>query len=170
MALEHQTRMINLMVRLGYESRILMDAAGGWDGLPAQPRKRIEDAAEELVRYMLFSDEAPLSAPLRGTSGFAQEFSARGAKDSKGRSLYELDLETRLLKHPCSYLIYSEAFDSLPDPVLELVYRRLWEVLSGEDESEIFASLSAGDRRAILEILRETKEGLPDYWGESLAD
>jgi hypothetical protein len=48
---------------------------------------------------------------------------------------------------------------------MERVYRRLWEVLTGVDQSKPFQHLSADDRRAILEILRETKPGLPGYWG-----
>ena len=39
--------------------------------------------------------------------------SARGPRDRRGRSLYQLDLDRRLLKYPCSYLIYSPAFDAL---------------------------------------------------------
>jgi hypothetical protein len=44
------------------------------------------------------------------------------------------------------------------------VYRRLWAVLSGTDTSKEFAHLSAEDRQAIVEILRETKKDLPAYW------
>lgn len=43
-------------------------------------------------------------------------------------------------------------------------YQRLYEVLSGKDQNPKFAHLSAADRRAVLEILRDTKPGLPDYW------
>lgn len=164
MVLEHQVRMTNLLVRLGYESRILIDAAGGFEALPQTPRRRIEDAAEELVRYMLFTGEARLEHPIEGVAGFAADFERDRPADAKGRSLYQLDLETKLLRYPCSYLIYSDAFDGLPSEVRDLVYRRLWEVLSGEDQSEGFAGLTEADRRAVLEILRETKEALPQYW------
>ena len=61
-------------------------------------------------------------------------------------------------------MIYSEAFDNLPGPAKERIYRRLWEVLSGQDQSKAYASLTAADRKAVLEILRDTKPGLPDYW------
>jgi hypothetical protein len=37
-------------------------------------------------------------------------------------------------------------------------------VLSGQDQSDRFAHLSADDRSAILEILRETMPDLPQYW------
>ena len=44
------------------------------------------------------------------------------------------------------------------------VARRLYDLLTGKDASPRFAPLAAADRRAILEILRETKTGLPEYW------
>jgi TPP-dependent 2-oxoacid decarboxylase len=42
----------------------------------------------------------------------------------------------------------------------DYVYRRFHEVLGGEDKSETFAHLSEEDRKAILEILHDTK---PDF-------
>ena len=78
---------------------------------------------------MLFGDEARLTDRIEGTSSFAADFAARGPRDSKGRSLRDFDLKTRLFRYPCSYLIYSRAFDSLPGEVKEYVYQRLWEIL-----------------------------------------
>jgi hypothetical protein len=67
-----------------------------------------------------------------------------------------------LFRYRCSYLIYSAAFDSLMPDVRAAVYGRLWEVLSGTDTRAQYKHLSSGDRQAILEILRDTKAGLPD--------
>jgi uncharacterized protein with ATP-grasp and redox domains len=61
-------------------------------------------------------------------------------------------------------MVYSEAFDAMPMQVKDLVYRRLYDVLTGRDQSAKFKRLSADDRRAVLEILRETKPGLPEYF------
>ena len=130
-------------------------------------RRRIESAAEKLVEYMLFADELQLSDTVKGTSGFASEFSALGPRDSKGRSLRDFDLTKRMMKYPCSYLIYSKPFASLPEEAKDRVNRRLFEVLTGHDESQRFAHLQPSDRRAILEILRETRADLPSYWNES---
>jgi hypothetical protein len=69
-----------------------------------------------------------------------------------------------MFQYPCSYLIYSEAFDNLPEQARERIYRRLWEVLTGRDTSSAYTHLSTEDRRAILEILTDTKSGLPEYW------
>jgi hypothetical protein len=68
-----------------------------------------------------------------------------------------LDLKTRLLRYPLSYLIYSKSFDALPQAARDYAYRRFWEILSGKDTSALFAHLSAEDRKAVLEILQETK-------------
>lgn len=38
------------------------------------------------------------------------------------------------------------------------------EVLTGKDTSEAFAHLTATDRKAVLEILRDTLPDLPGYW------
>ncbi|MEZ5354341.1 MAG: hypothetical protein R2762_17015 [Bryobacteraceae bacterium] len=164
LVLEHQTRMVNLIVRLGYETRMALAAtpsASTLDDLPEPARTSIRNAAEETLRYMLFTDEAPLNEPVTGASRFAAEFQERGKKDKRGRSLHQLDLKTRLLRYPCSYLIESEAFRALPSVAREYVFGRLWEVLTGLDTSPVFASLSKADRTAIREILVETHSGLP---------
>jgi hypothetical protein len=36
--------------------------------------------------------------------------------------------------------------------------------LTGRDQSEAFSRRTGEERKAILEILRDTKPGLPDYW------
>jgi len=123
--------------------------------------------AAEVVDYMLFVDEAPLPDHIQGTSGFTERFAASGPRDSRGRSLHELDLTRRLQKYPCSYLIYSETFDALPPSAKEPIYRRMWEVLSGADAGERYrTALPLADRKAIAEILEATKPDLPRYFGE----
>lgn len=172
MVLEHQTRMHNLITRLNFETRsaqhydAIMNKAleRRADHRSESTTRRINSAAEKLVEYMLFSAEFPLSAAVAGTSTFAADFSKRGPRDSQGRSLRELDMKRRMMKYPCSYLIYSTPFDALPEAAKSRVYERLLEVLSGEDQSEAFAHLSTRDRGNILEILRDTKRDLPASW------
>jgi hypothetical protein len=157
--LNHQVHMTNLLTRFGWEARI--NAHGTPTGNTGAPPSRLRDLARELVDYLLFVDEAPLPSPVGGSSPFAREFSARGPRDSKGRSLRDLDLTRRLLRHPCSYMIYSEAFDALLPAAKAMVYEQMWEVLSGRETAAVYARLSLADRRAIVEILRETKKDLP---------
>jgi len=157
MVFEHQMHMMNLLTRMGWETRVVLHDRPGAVG-------RLRNTARELVDYMLFVDEAPLPGRVEGTAGFDREFSAAGPRDHEGRSLRQLDLVRRLLRYPCSYMIYAAAFDALPDEAKGLIYRRLWRVLSGEEKGTRYARLSPGDRRAIVEILRDTKSNLPTYF------
>ena len=121
--------------------------------------------ASEVVDYLLFIDEAKLTDAVRGASGFTERFSQRAPRDRKGRSLYELDLNRRLMKYPCSYLIYSPSFDTLPPLAKNAIYKRLWEVLSGQERDPRYGTaLSRTDRQTIVEILRDTKADLPSYF------
>ena len=155
MVLGHQTHVHNMITSGVYEIR---DAIT--QGLSREKMAdAVKDAGERIVRAMLFVSEAQLTEPIRGTSSFAEEFMKRGPRDSKGRSLRDLDLQHRLLRYPLSYLIYSKSFDAMPGELKDYVNRRVREVLTGEDKSADFQHLSAEDRTAILEILRETKPG-----------
>ena len=157
MVLEHQTHMTNLLTRTGWEFRV---AAHDGRALVDTDLATMVDA---LVDYMLFVDEAPLEDAMRGSAGFEVAFEQRGPFDSAGRSLRVLDLTTRLFRYPCSYMIYSAAFDALPAEAQEAIYERLWQVLSGADQAPRYARLSLVDRQAIVEILSETKTALPSY-------
>ena len=169
---EHQTQAHNRIAQaligtkqaLHYEAALNKDlkepADKKWDSV----KRRIESAGDQLAKYLLFSGEAKLDGPVAGTSAFAKEFAARGPFDTRGRSLREFDLKTRLFKYPCSYLIYSQGFATLPPEVKGIALKRLHDVLTGEDTSAAFAHLTAADRKAVLEILRETLPDLPAYW------
>ncbi len=160
MTLEHQTRMSDLMIRVGWEARLLQH-----DGVGDSPaRARFDSDLEALVTYMLFAEEAQLNDRIQGVSTFTKTFPERGPRDKQGRSLRDFDLNKRLFKYPLSYMVYSEAFENLPSQVRDRVYRRLYDVLSGKDQSPKFKRLSAEDRRAVWEIMRDTKSGLPPYW------
>ena len=119
---------------------------------------------EHLLAYMLFADEAPITDRIAGVSSFTDTFAARGPHDSRGRSLRDFDLRARLFRFPLSFMIYSDLFDRLPNAIRTPVYARLFDVLAAERDTGEFPHLSAADRRAILEIVRETKPDLPEYW------
>jgi hypothetical protein len=162
---DHQMHMTNLITRVGWEVRSALYDKASSRALTSLLR----ESANELVDYLLFIDETPLPGPVHGTSGFAEKFAAEGPKDSHGRSLRQFDLKTRLFRYPCSYMIYTKAFDSLPEQARRAIYQRMWQVLSGQAFSEKekgtgYARLSLVDRQAIIEILRATKPGLPSYF------
>ena len=129
---------------------------GGADGdAPAR------ETVTELVDYLLFVEEEPLPAAIKGSSGFAERFAGQGPADRRGRSLRQLDLNRRLMRYPCSYMVYSAAFAALPADAKQAVYVRMWDILSGRDTSPKYARLPEADRRAVVDILRETLHDLP---------
>jgi hypothetical protein len=169
LVLSHQIHMTNLLTRASWEARAAdpmlhapFVAAPGEDSRIAQ---MMSGVATEVVDYLLFVDEPPLTDRIQGSSGFAARFSQTGPRDARGRSLHQLDLTRRLMKYPCSYLIYSAAFDALPLSAKDPIYRRMWEVLSGAERGERYRSaLPLADRQAVVEILKDTKKDLPAYF------
>jgi len=160
MVAEHQTYLENLIVRAGYTARMALSREPRAN---AELDSRASTAAEELVRGLLFCGEARLTAQVSGTSSFAKQFESLGPCDRLGRSLRELDLHTRLLRYPCSYLIYSAQFDALPKPVCDRVYRRMAGIFTGHDTGAAFSHLSRQDCRAILGILQDTKPAFASW-------
>lgn len=184
MVMEHQMQTQNYITLANYEARKALasgqeakldnDQGAELDGkevtldddqtsqsLSKASEERIAVAGEKLVEYLLFCEEPTLPSPIKGTSSFTEEFANRGPVDSKGRGLRQFDLQSRLFRYPCSYLIYSSSFNALPKPMATYVRDRVLSVLRGEDKSDRFTHLSAEDRSAILSILAETK---PDWF------
>lgn len=149
MVIEHQVRMMNLITRLNFETRLaeshqsLMTRLLGETSpeTRASTERRIRQFGDELVRYAFFLDEAPLTASVRGTSGFAERFSKPG-------TLRELDLDSRLFRHRLSYMVLTSAFDELPPTAHRYVRNRIRTML--EDPS----------RAATLAIVKRDKPDL----------
>ncbi len=158
---EHQITVQNLITLVGYRvrTRLHIDQQ---DGLPPgemSPRtaRLVEGLGESLVRALLFVGTPRFEDPIEGTSTFASDFMAGARRDAQGRSLRDLDLRTRLFRHPLSYLIHSPEYDALPAQARTYVNGRLQSILRGEEGGSDFAHLSPGDLDAILSILCETK-------------
>ena len=168
MVMEHQAHVQNLITKANYHTRMALRYEQMLNKELQRPDvyradstlSRVRSVCEPLVRALLFSEEAPMAGPIAGTSGFAGQFQALGVRDKRGRSLRDFDLKSRLMRYPCSYLIYSDAFKGLPPLARETVYRLLWDILDGKDHTPAFANLSDADRTAIREILLDTK---PDF-------
>ena len=164
MVLEHQTQMHNYITSASYSGRRALfhqETMNKALDRPADYRsesteRQLAKAAESIVHFMLFCDEFRLEAPIEGNSSFASDFTSMGPRDAQGRSLRDFDLKTRMFQYPCSFLIYSPSFSSLPPPILDLVVEQLHAILKGEDKSSRYAHLSAEDRGNILAILQET--------------
>jgi len=147
LVLQHQADVQNLITRVSYDARSAAD----------KREDPLETTVERLLQMMLFVDAVEYTDPISGDAKFAEQFASRAVRDSQDRSLRDFDLTHRLFRYPLSYLIYSPEFDALPSDARSMFYARLNAVLTGADTSESFKHLSAADRTAILEILRDTK-------------
>ncbi len=164
MVLEHQTQMHNALAAANYETRQalhqsyqmneLLDRPTDWISDSAQ--RRIAAVVDQVVSQLLFSGEFVLESPVSGTSGFAEEFASRGPFDHQGRSLRQFDLQKRMFRYPCSYLIYSGSFRRLPKEARTAIVQRLGEILQSSEALPGFEHLESADRVAIWEILCET--------------
>jgi len=165
MVLEYQTQMHNAIAWANYETRRAIHQSETMNEALDRPQgflsetsnRRIDRAADDVLKHLLFCDEFVLTSPIKGSSSFAKDFQDRGVRDSKGRTLRDFDLTKRIFRYPCSYLIYSEAFDGLPVEVRSRVLAKLKTILEGNDDSSKYDHLTAVDRRNILDILNDTK-------------
>lgn len=151
MVFAHQMHGLNLLIRVGLESRL----------------NRRSDAEEHLLRYLVFADEPPLPVPLDITdSAFATWFENQSKTDKQDRSLRTLDLKSRLLKYRLSWLIEHSCFLALPTPTRERLLTRLWSGLTATPVVETFAHLPLDERKAIINIVHWTVPHLPTCWHE----
>ena len=153
---DHQMHAINLLTRLNWESRVAAS-----NGRAIEQDAGVHRLANELADYLLFAGEAPPLSELTPRPGFAASLIARAPKDHLGRSLGQLDLVARLLRYPCSFMVYSDAFDGLAPPIKSVVYRRMTETLSAIDPHPTRPDRAGDARRVALEILKETKPDFP---------
>jgi hypothetical protein len=161
LVLQHQVDVQNLITRVDFEVREALAKAGEDAHLSDKTRQRLDGYMDSLVKTMLFVGATRFTSPIRGDSGFTRWFQSQPApRDPLGRSLRELDLETRLFKYPLTYLVYSPAFDHLPPYAKRYIYGQLATVLTGRDYGEIDPDITDAQRKAVLEILTATK---PDF-------
>jgi len=181
MVIEHQTQTHNAIAWANYETRRaihqseIMNRAldRPAEHLSASSQRRIERAAERVVEHLLLCDEFPLTSPIKGTSGFAKEFQSRGVRDSLGRSLRDFDLQTRMFRYPCSYMIYSDAFAGLPDNLRRKILILLSDILDGDitgERAEKYSHLSKVDRQNIKQILLATQPEFTALLEEAVND
>ena len=156
MTFEHQTMLTNILTSVGAQFR----AAKSFP----TPDAQLDAEIDRLVSFMLFIDETKLESPIKGVSSFTETFPRRGPRDAKGRSLRDFDLKDRLFRYPLSYMIYSAAFEGLPDDAREKTYRRLYAVLKGDVSGAKYEQIPPQRRREILEILVATKPNLPEFF------
>lgn len=151
LVLEHQVEVQNRITRVNFGSRTLLDREG------AIAPGALDELLRPLLDALFMADEAALMAPVTGSNDFAAGFQQKGPVDSEGRSLRELDLQTRTFRYPLSYLIYSDAIAALAEPVRTRLFALVKAVLEQAPGAPEYPHLSADQRSAILDILRDTR-------------
>jgi hypothetical protein len=168
---EHQVYIENLVTRANYKGRTLVARENGgqsadaltWDQLPPKAQTIMKAMLEPLVKALVFVNATALPAKITGNSGFDRWFQAQGPRDGEGRSLRELDLNTRVFRYPLSYMIYSVGFEGLPKYAHEYIYHRLADILSGRDKTASYSHISPADRATALQILTQTKPAFAEF-------
>jgi hypothetical protein len=167
MVLEHQVQMHNRLTQgsgVVHEQYERSEALAEYLEEPFEPSKNetlqrvIESNAGRIVRQMLFCNEVELTEPVAGTELFLEQFRANRKEDAEGRSLKDFDLETRIFKHRCSYMVYSQAFAMMHPMLKDAVVTKLREVLAGQGDESIYGHLDANERQVIATILTETTD------------
>jgi hypothetical protein len=169
MVLEHQTHIFNLINRANYRVRLVMHDEGVDPDdpeaeLPERVVTEIKRNTLALARNLVFTGEAKLDGAIVGDAGFEAYFSALGPFDKQGRSLRQFDGKTRMFKYPCSYMIYSDSFKTLPVAYRQEVFRMLHKILTSPEPDEDFSHLSDADKKAVVEILKATVPELSKDW------
>lgn len=164
MVLEHQVHIQNMITRVNYDVRNLLvrefTSVMNESEISQETKTRITEITEPLVEAMFMVGEAEITDSMNGNTAYRNNFEVRGPVDSKGRSLRQLDLESRLFRYPLSYLVYSSEFKALPGLAKEMIYNRFSAILNGNDNSDSFSHIDENDKLAIYEILAETH---PDF-------
>lgn len=150
LVLEHQVEVQNAITRLNYDSRMLLEAN------PQAGPAELDPLIRPLLDSLFMAHEAPLTDKVAGTSGFREYFEQQGPRDTAGRSLRELDLESRIFRFPLSYLIYSAAIEALPDPVRMRLFAHIRAVLLQENGAVDYPHLNADACAVIAAILQDT--------------
>lgn len=160
---EHQVGFVNRVVEAGYRARTALFLSP--DRLTHEQETELDEQARIIVRYLLFADEVPLpTGGVQPDGAYRTDFLANRRATPDGLSLKDLDLDTRLFKHRCSYMIYSPVFEGLPTVLKTRIYAHLGAALRDETGGDDLADLPATERQAIRRILTATLADLPPDW------
>ena len=153
---EHQLGFHNLITLAVYRTREFKETGRGMISLENQAK--LNDLARQLVRYVLFANEAKLpNGGIKPDPAYEKDFLARRKAIANGASLRDLDLRSRLFRYRCSYLVHSPSFTGLPKEFKDRVVAGLTSALREQGGPPEFNYLPATEKRAISTILRETK-------------
>jgi hypothetical protein len=149
---EHQAGFVNRVLQAGYAARTMLHNNGGNE--TEEAREKLKPLIRELLRYILFVDEAKLPAGgIEGDLAFVEDFRKNRRVDAHGASLKDFDLRRRMFRYRCSYMIHSSLLDALPPMVKRSVFAGVTEALQGGADG---AHIPDPEKAVIRSILRAT--------------
>ena len=159
---EHQAGFVNRVVEAGYRARTYLH----YDGARLTPAHAalLDEQARLLTRYLLFADEAPLLPGMTVDAAFKADFLKTRRAVPGGASLKDFDLQTRMFRNRCSYMIYNPIFTALPRELKQRIYAQLGSALSTTKPNAEYGYLPAAEKQVIRTILKATLTDLPSLW------
>ena len=153
--LEHQIGFHNLVTQATYRTRDALSAGSGT--VRPEDRAALDAIAWKVVRYLLFAQEAALpEGGVQPEPALLRDFLSSRRTAPNGTSLRDPDLNTRMFRNRCSYMIYSLGFRGLPTPMKHQILQALALALRETGAPPEFDYLPSPEKRAIREILRAT--------------
>jgi len=132
---DHQAHFLTLATRVAYEAAT---------GAPL-------DSVPDFVRVLLLADQPPLPGPIRPDPDYRRWFESRPSRANP--SLRRLDLQTRLLAAPCSWLVESPLCLELPAEARRAIHRQLRPLLESPNAPPGWPQWSAAERQQLQELL-----------------
>ncbi len=158
---EHQVGFVNRPVAATSRTRDLVAQGMATDAVLTE----LDTLARALTRYLLFADEVPLPrGAVVGDPAYKADFLRTRRPDARGVALKDFDLQTRLFRYRCSYMMYGAAFTGLPPEMKQRVSNRLWQALNVTRPDPEYAYLAPLEKQNIHAVLRATLRDLPQGW------
>ncbi|MBI4626611.1 MAG: hypothetical protein HY736_25755 [Verrucomicrobia bacterium] len=124
-------------------------------------------AVEDVLDRLLCRGEAPLPDGATGGEAFRRVFAQDAPRSRAGHALKDLRLRDHVFANRCSYLIYSDSFRRLPEPLKARIIARLGDVLRGRDAGDRYSYIGKEEKQRIYDILRETHPEIKLRWAGS---
>ena len=172
MVLEHQMAMQNALTRAAFSIRKMINYQRSLqlhfkEAVTDEPvydsvKSVFDSTVQDIVDRLLFLDEARLPERVDGTKAFREAFAESAPRSRAGHALKDLSLSEHLFVNRCSYLIYSDSFQSLAEPFKNRILDRLQAVLRGSDAR--YGYLGTDEKQRIYDILIETHPDAKRRW------
>jgi hypothetical protein len=177
MVFEHQMAMQNSLTRAAFAARKMLAYQHSLQATFKEPltdepaydsvKSVFASSVQDVVDRLLFRGEAPLPEGVSGGEAFRHGFARDAVRSRAGHALKDLLLRERVFAHRCSYLIYSDFFLALPEPLKGRILDRLRVALDRGEPDARYSYLGDEEKQRIHDILVETHPDVQRRWAEA---